>query len=246
MATFVLVHGGWHGGWCWKKVTPVLRSTGHEVFAPTLTGLGERSHLAHSGVNLSTHVQDVVNLVWYEDLTDVILVGHSYGGIVITGVADRVPERLAHLVYLDAFVPRDGEAAVDLTPIGKHDFERRVHAEGDGWRLPSLRPGPWEPFLREHWLITDEADLRWVAARLSPQPFATMTEPIRCVNADAAQLPRTYIRCVAYPNPALDRFALAAQQDAINWRYRELATAHDAMITLAEELSDLLLETAVT
>src|SRR5438128_128006 len=104
MATFVLVHGAWHGGWCWKRVTPLLRAAGHEVYATTLTGLGERVHLASPNVGLALHVQDVVGVLEYEDLRDVILVGHSYGGIVISGVADRVPERLRHLVYLDALV----------------------------------------------------------------------------------------------------------------------------------------------
>lgn len=108
MTTFVLVHGAWLGGWAWKHVTPRLRMAGHEVFAPTLTGLGERVHLAHPGVGLETHIQDVVNVLVFEDLQQVTLVGHSYGGIVITSVADRTPERLAQLVYLDAFVPEDG------------------------------------------------------------------------------------------------------------------------------------------
>ena len=110
MATYVLVHGAWHGGWCWQRVTPLLRAAGHEVLTPTLTGLGERSHLANSAIDLNTHIQDVVNVLEYEDLRKVILVGHSYGGMVITGVSERVPERLTHLVYLDAFVPRDGQS----------------------------------------------------------------------------------------------------------------------------------------
>src|SRR5215211_1043953 len=126
MATFVLVAGAWHGGWCWRKVTPLLRAAGHEVFAPTLTGLGERSHLAHPDVGLTTHIQDIVNLLEYEDLNDVVLVGHSYSGMVITGVAEQVPGRLAHLVYLDAFVPENGQALVDLLPPeGRQSNEAR-------------------------------------------------------------------------------------------------------------------------
>src|SRR5437660_801825 len=110
MATFVLVHGAWHGGWCWRKLMPLLRSAGHAVWTPTLTGLGERAHLGNPDVGLSTHVQDVVNVLEYEDLSNVVLVGHSYGGMVITGVAHQMPGRLAHLVYLDAFVPKDGQS----------------------------------------------------------------------------------------------------------------------------------------
>src|SRR5713101_4428932 len=110
MATFVLVQGGWVGGWYWKRVTPLLSAAGHEVFAPTLTGLGERAHLAAPDIGLETHIQDVLGVLTYEDLSNVVLVGHSYGGMVITGVAERAPERLAHLVYFDAFVPTDGQA----------------------------------------------------------------------------------------------------------------------------------------
>jgi pimeloyl-ACP methyl ester carboxylesterase len=244
MATFVLVAGAWHGGWCWRKVTPLLRAAGHEVFAPTLTGLGERSHLAHPDVGLTTHIQDIVNLLEYEDLNHVVLVGHSFSGMVITGVAEQVPGRLAHLVYLDAFVPENGQALVDLLPPeGRQSNEARVRAEGDGWRLLSLRPVPWETFLREEWRVTDEADVRWMVARLGPQPFKTMTEPVRYTNPAAAALPRTYVRCVDFPNPAFDRFAARSRQEP-GWRYRELASSHDVMVTMPRELAELLLEVA--
>ena len=126
-ATYVLVHGAWHGSWCWKRVRKGLRDTGHQVFTPTLTGLGERSHLNSAAVNLSTHIADVVNLLRWEDLSDVILCGHSYGGTVITGVADRIPERIRTLVYLDAFVPEDGECLFDLAP--EHAQHMRLQAQ---------------------------------------------------------------------------------------------------------------------
>ena len=245
MATFVLLHGAWHGGWCWKKITPLLRDAGHEAFAPTLTGLGERAHLAHPDVDLTTHIQDVVNVLEYEDLDAVVLVGHSYGGMVITGVADQLPGRLAHLVYLDAFVPDDRQALVDLIPPeGRHSFEARVRAEGDGWHLPSRLPVPWEVAVREDYRVTDEADVRWMVARLGPQPFKTMTEPVRRINPAAAALPRTYVRCTQYASPAFDRFAESARQPGSRWRCRELATSHDAMVTMPRELADLLLEVA--
>lgn len=247
MATFVLVHGAWHGGWCWRRVTPLLGAAGHAVFTPTLTGLGERSHLGGPGVNLSTHIQDVVNLLFYEGLERVTLVGHSYAGMVITGVAERVPERLVQLVYLDAFVPADGQAMVDISapePEQRAALAARVRTEGDGWSLPTRVPGPWEPFVREHWCITDAADLRWVLPRLTPHPCATLTEPVRRVNPAAAALPWTYIRCKLRPNPPFDAVAAAARQPGSGWRYRELAAGHDAMVTAPEELTNLLLALA--
>jgi pimeloyl-ACP methyl ester carboxylesterase len=248
MATFVLVHGAWHGGWCWKKVTPLLRAVGHEVYTPTLTGLGERVHLAAPEIDLTTHIQDVVNVLEYEELREVVLVGHSYGGMVITGVADRAADRLAHLVYLDAFVPADGQALVDLIdPAGRQGLEERVLAEGDGWRLTSRRPVPWDVFVREDYGVTDEADVRWMAGRLCPQPFKTFTEPVRSANAAAAGLACTYIRCIGdSPGGALPRGAEEARRPKSGWRYREVATRHDAMVTKPRELADLFLEVVET
>src|SRR5262249_14497470 len=136
MITYVLVHGAWHGGWCWKKVTPLLRASGYAVFTPTLTGLGERSHLLSPEVSLHTHIQDVVAVVEYEDLREVMLVGHSYGGMVITGVAERVPARLSQLVYLDAFVPEHGQALLDLhSPDERARFQELARTQGEGWRI---------------------------------------------------------------------------------------------------------------
>jgi pimeloyl-ACP methyl ester carboxylesterase len=132
MATYVLIHGGWHGGWCWARVAPILRAAGHDVYAPSLTGLGDRVHLLSPSVRLETHIEDVLGVLSYEDLRDVVLVGHSYGGMVITGVADRAADRVSHLVYLDAFVPRDGECLLDLLP------EERADA---GWNYRELPTG---------------------------------------------------------------------------------------------------------
>ena len=171
MATFVLVHPAWFGGWCWKKVSPLLHARGHAVHTP-LTGLGERVHLARPEVGLDTHVDDVVNLLTYEDLHDVVLVGTSSGGVVITGVVDRVPERIGHLVYLDAFVPEDGQSMLDIIPPERRPvMEKLVQTEGHGWLLPRFAPAPWETFARESWRISDEADLRWMLARLAPTPL---------------------------------------------------------------------------
>lgn len=242
MATYVLVHGAWHGGWCWWKVTPRLQAAGHTVYTPTLTGLGERAHLGHADVGLGTHVQDVVSVVECEDLAEVVLVGHSYGGMAISGVAERVPERLAHLVYLDAFVPADGQALLDLVPPqGRPGMEARVRAEGDGWRLAGRLPMPWSQAVQEDYHVTDPAEVAWMSARLGPQPFKTFTEPVRLTSAAAAALPRTYIRCVNGVNPAFDRAAEHARQPGSGWRHVELPTWHDAMVTLPEPLVDALL-----
>jgi pimeloyl-ACP methyl ester carboxylesterase len=172
MATYVLMHGAWYGGWCWRKVTPLLRAAGHEVHAPTLTGLGERVHLAAPAVGLDTHVQDVLHVLEYEDLSGVVAVGHSYGGLVIAGVADRAPERLAHLVYLDADIREDGEAFVDgLPPARRAALEARVRTDGAGWRLPLDVDSALDGYG-----VDDPAERRWMAARLVPHPWKTATK----------------------------------------------------------------------
>ena len=172
MATFVLVHPAWFGGWCWKKVTPILRGRGHEVFTPTLTGLGERAHLANREVGLGTHIEDVANVLKFEDIRDAILVGNSSGGMVIAGVADRIPERIAHVVYLDAFVPEDGQSLFDIVPSERSQPMRElVQKEGDGWLVPRFASPEWEKFVPEAWHITDQSDLRWVLPRLTATPL---------------------------------------------------------------------------
>src|SRR6516162_1747271 len=138
MATFVLVQGGWHGGWCWQKVIPYLEEAGHEVYAPTLTGLAERASELSPDIGLDTHIQDVVGLLSEKHLHGVILVGHSYGGMVITGVVDAVPERIAHLVYFDTFVPRDGESMAGVVPLLEYMLRKQAWAHGDGWRVDPL------------------------------------------------------------------------------------------------------------
>lgn len=233
MATFVLVHGGWHGGWCWRKVAPLLRDAGHEVYAPTLTGLGERAHLLSPAVDLETHIRDVVGVVTYEDLEEVVLVGHSYGGMVITGAAERIAERLAHLVYLDAFVPDDGQRLIDLLPPARAGYFRgRAEAEGEGWRIPAA------PL--ENYGVTEEADLAWAASKVGGHPLATFEQPVRLTGV-SARLPRTYIRCTAFANEGFDT-AAAKVKAAPGWTYREINTGHDAMITAPGALRAVLLD----
>ena len=242
MATFVLVHPAWFGGWCWKKVTPILRGRGHEVFTPTLTGLGERAHLANREVGLGTHIEDVANVLKFEDIRDAILVGNSSGGMVITGVADRMPERIAHVVYLDAFVPEDGQSLFDIVPSERRQpMHELVQKEGDGWLVPRFAPPQWEKFVPEAWHITDQSDLRWVLPRLTATPLGHFSEPVRRINTAAERLPRTYIRCTVFPNPIFDRYAEIAQSGA-GWQHRELATSHLPFITNPLELANVLME----
>jgi pimeloyl-ACP methyl ester carboxylesterase len=171
LAVFVLVHPAWFGGWCWKKLVPLLEEHGHSVRTPTLTGLGERSHLAHPGIVMRTHIDDVASVLIYDDLREVILAGTSSSGAVISGVADRVPERISQLVYVDAFVPDDGQAVFDLiSPQRRPAMEAMVESEGFGWLLPRYAPPPWEQVARQAWQVTDEADLRWMLPRLRPTP----------------------------------------------------------------------------
>jgi pimeloyl-ACP methyl ester carboxylesterase len=237
MATFVLVHGAIVGGWCWRWVTPHLRDAGHEVYAPTLTGLGERVHLASSQVDLDTHIEDVVNVLHYEDLTGVVLVGWSYGGMVVAGMADRAPERIAHLVNLDSDVPRDGDTSAPPSQIAAREELARVH--GDGWRVPP------EVTRAEPLLLGElpEEQRRWIAARFTPHLLKTWTRPIRLTGA-AAAIPTTYVRCTVGYDPTDED--TQRQDERIRteptWRYRELAASHAAPFTAPRALADLLLE----
>lgn len=235
MATYVLVHGAFHGGWCWRRLVPLLRAWNHEVFTPTLTGLGERAHLARPEVDLDTHVRDVTSLIELEDLHDVILVGHSYGGMVITGIAGAVAERLSHLVYLDAFVPEPGQSLADLMgPAAVADAQAKANAEGEGWRVP--------PFPIERFGIFSEDDVRWVEPRLVPHPIKSFLTPVRVTNPGFGMLPRTFIYCNQPPMGFFEPSAEKARAEG--WRFHVLAVGHDSMITAPRELAGLLLEIA--
>src|SRR5580658_6722544 len=178
MATYVLVHGAWHGGWCWKRVRKALQAAGHEVFTPTLTGVGERSHLNSAGINLSMHIADVANLIKWEELSDVILCGHSYGGCVISGAADRVPDHIRALVYLDAFVLENGEALIDLLPREQAErMRQQAQATGEGWKVA---PIPAEAFR------VNPSDAAWVNRQCTPQSLATFEEPVALTSASGS------------------------------------------------------------
>ncbi len=188
MATFLLVHGAWGGGWCWKDVAPLLRTVGHDVYPPTLTGTGECAHLLNPTINLGTHIQNIVNVLFFEDLRDVILVGWSYAGMVITGVGEQAADRLAHLVYFDADIPHDGLSRFDLeTPGERTGWEEKA---SDGMHALLIIEDA-----AAHDVIPDEVKRQWILARLSGQrqPLKTVTEPFHITHPAALALPRTYI-----------------------------------------------------
>jgi pimeloyl-ACP methyl ester carboxylesterase len=230
MATFVVAHGAWSAGWAWKKMRPRLRDRGHELYTPTYTGLGERAHLASRDVTLQTHIADVLGTLEFEDLRDVVLVGHSYGGMVATGVADRARTRLRHLVYLDAFVPRDGQSLLDLVPA---DVRERMHegarTAGAGWRVP---PNPVPP-------DTSEADLAWIMPRRVLQPLRTFEEPLRLTGTSTG-MPRTYIYCTrSAPGDLFRQFADRARAEP-GWQCLELDASHSPNVTAPAALAAML------
>jgi len=228
--TFVLVHGAWHGGWCWRLLVPLLQAQGHRVTAPTLTGLGERAHLMSAGVNLDTHIADVIGHIQAEELINVVLVGHSYGGFVIRGAAARLPEAISHTIYLDAFVPESGEAVVDYAGERAstiRDLAARTPAAG----LPPLPPAAFA--------VSDPAQAAWVTRRMRPQPVNTYLQPL-AVGKDEGAYRRSYIACL---KPKLDVFdaTRARLKTAPGWRYLELSEGHDVMVTAPDLLARTLL-----
>jgi pimeloyl-ACP methyl ester carboxylesterase len=233
VTTFVLLHGAWHGGWVWQRVAPLLRAADHEVHTPTLTGVSDRAHTLHPSVGLGTHIEDVVGLVEAYDAHDVVLVGHSYAGQVVTGVADRIPDRIRKRIYLDAFVGDDGEAAVDLQPttIAGH-YRESVAGPGFGWLIPvrSLQVLG----------VTEQSDVDWLSARLTPHPWRTYTEPLRLSGA-VDRVPAAFIECADW----MRVFETHAERAAARgWPVHTIATGHEAMVTAPKELADLLVTIA--
>jgi len=229
--TFVLVHGAWHGGWCWRRVADLLTARGHRVFAPTLTGVAERSHLASAGVNLSTHVDDVVNLLKWEELEDVVLCGHSYGGMVISGVAEKAPAgAIGSLVYLDAFLPDDGYSLLDYTNVEGREGGPMVE-EGEATGLVS--PIPAEVF------AVNANDRAWVDAQCTPHPYRTFTEKVRLAGARERIANKTYVLATGYPGLAFPMFAAKVKDDPA-WRYHEVVCGHDVMLDAPERLAEIL------
>ncbi|GEO83031.1 alpha/beta fold hydrolase [Pararhodospirillum oryzae] len=231
-ASFVLVHGAWHGGWCWERVAPLLRARGHRVTTPTLTGLGERHHLLAPGITLSVFVADIVNHLIWEDLRDVILVGHSFGGAVISGVADQVPERLRQLVFLDAHLLESDETTFDRMP-GPIVTDRLLAAARASGGV-SLPVPPARAFA-----VTDPADVAWLEARLTPHPLDTYRTAMTLQRPLGAGLPVRYIACT---DPWYRPLEVSHDRvRAYGWPMEELATGHDAMVTAPQALAECLL-----
>lgn len=228
MATFVLIHGAYRGGWCWRRVRRLLQADGHEVFAPSLTGAGERAHLNAETITLATWIEDVAKLLEYEDLRDVILVGHSQGGVVITAASEYAAERIAQLVYLDAPVPEDGQSAMDLLPA-------EVRARFGAQPLPAMsQPQPLQ--------ASDEfsaEQVAWINARLTPAPTAPAREPIRLQNPAALALPRHYFFCRHTPDFYPSSFT-RQRFERTGAPFQWLEAGHDVMLSHPELVADLL------
>jgi pimeloyl-ACP methyl ester carboxylesterase len=243
MATFVLVPGMWLGSWAWHDVTEMLRGARHSVYPVTLTGLGERVHLAGPQVDLDTHVADVVNLLRYEELREVVLVGHSYAGNVIAGVADRVPERIARLVYVDTWPLPDGVAQIDLNPPeARQAQEQQVATQGEGWRVPLP---PWEELDEGNDLRgLGEAERRLMRARAVDHPFGTITQPVRLKNPAREALPKTAIWCSLTAEEVQEMVAsypaVCSELAKPGWQVVELPTGHWPMFSRPRELAELL------
>jgi pimeloyl-ACP methyl ester carboxylesterase len=228
--TFVFVHGAWHGGWCWNRLVPLLEAAGHRALTVTLTGLGDRAHLCGPSIDLDTHVTDVASMLEMDDLNDVVLVGHSYGGMVISGAAERAWKRIRRLVYLDALVPDHGQCAFDLNSAQfRERLEREAKEKGDGYKI-----APIVDILG----IDDAEDLEWVRTRLRPHPMGTFSRPVDAP-AFASRIPSTFILC--------KRFGFGDTAERCRrkgWPVLEIDCGHDAMIVKPRELCELLVRAA--
>jgi len=226
MATFVLVHGAWHGSWCWKRVRRPLQAQGHGVFTPTLTGVADRSHLMSREVNLETHILDVVNLIRWEELSDVVLCGHSYGGAVVTGAADRVPDRIRSLVYLDAFVPENGENVVQHAPFGDNQVL-------DGWKV---LPIPAEAF------GVNTADREWVNRQCTVQSIECWQQPLKLTGGIDRIANITYILAQGWSGGTSPFSGFYEKAKSRGWKALAIASGHDVMLDRPEELARALLD----
>jgi pimeloyl-ACP methyl ester carboxylesterase len=229
VAVFVVAHGAWSAAWAWKKMRPLMRAAAHELWTPTYSGLGERAHLASPAIDLDTHIRDVAGVLEMEDLRDVVLIGHSYGGMVATGVADRARERIAQLIYLDAFVPEDGQSLFDLQSAETRERMRALARDAGGWRVPP-NPMPAD---------TPASDVAWAAGRRLPQPIKTFEQPLRLAGKGPPP-PRSYIYCRRIgPADVFGQFAEPARRER-GWRYFELDASHNPHITAPQALMALL------
>jgi pimeloyl-ACP methyl ester carboxylesterase len=235
--TYVLVHGSWHGSWCWKHVRAALQSAGHNVFTPVLTGLGEKSHLNSAAIDLSTHIADIVNLVRWEELSDVVLCGHSYAGCVVTGVADQIPDRIRSLVFLDAFVLENGESLMDIVPQPVvQAIREQARSTGEGWKV--------NPFPAHLFGVRDPHDAAWVDAKCTAQPIATFEERIKLTANFERIADVTYI----FPTECNPNLLLSHERaKAKGWKIRTIDdSGHELMIDQPQKLASCLLENGST
>jgi pimeloyl-ACP methyl ester carboxylesterase len=231
--TFVLVHGAWHGGWCWVRVAERLRSAGHRVFTPTQTGLGERRHLLSKDITLDTFVADIVNVIEVEELSNVILVGHSFGGNAISGVADMMPARIKHLVYLDALIVEGGKSPSDVVPPDIVAARKKAAEESSGGlTMPVPAPSAFG--------IANPSDIEWMKRRLTPHPISTYESPLNIKGPVGNNLPRTYIVCTKPLSESLEPSRQRVKSQP-GWQWLEIAAGHDAMVTAPEELTRMLI-----
>lgn len=228
MATFVLVHGAWHGSWCWKRVRRALQQQGHEVFTPTLTGIGERSHLLAKTVDLETQTLDVLNLIRWEELTDIVLCGHSYGGMVVSGVADRIPERIRALVFLDAFVPDDGQCLADFAPFSDDDLI-------DGWKSPPISATVFG---------VNAADRDWVDRQCTMQSAACFRQPVKLTGGIARIKSYAYLYAAGWAGYESPFHPFYRKAWARGWKTSEIDCGHDVMLDRPDAVTKLLLAEA--
>jgi pimeloyl-ACP methyl ester carboxylesterase len=231
--TFVLVHGGWHGGWCWRRVSDLLEKRGHKVFTPTMTGLGERSHLLDPKINLATHVTDIVNVIKWEGLKDIVLVGHSYGGVIISGVADQMHDSIGSIVFLDAFVFETGDSLSEKASQTARDAMAELVKKGE----TAMKP------LSAAIFRVNENDRAWVDSKCTPHPLATLTEKVTVAGGHDRIAKRTYIRATGYPSVPFDA-AREKVKAAAGWRVYEVPCGHDVMVDMPDRLTEILLEVA--
>ena len=231
-ATFLLVHGAWHGAWCWKKLIPLLEAAGHQVLTCTQTGLAERSHLLSNTLTLDTFVQDVVNLIRWEELSDLILVGHSFGGNAISGAADQVPDAIRHLVYLDALVLQNGQSPFSIMPKEVADHRRKIAMDSsDGLSIPVPDASAFG--------VNDPADKEWLHSKLTPHPLSVYEDTLKLSADPGNGLPATYIAVTPHYLPTTSSRDYAKTRK--DWRYVEMEAGHDAMVTSPEALARILL-----
>jgi pimeloyl-ACP methyl ester carboxylesterase len=227
-ASFLVCHGAWSAGWAWKKMHPLINAAGHRLVTPTYTGVGERVHLANPSIDLETHIQDILNVIKYEDLRDIVLVGHSYGGMVATGVADRARDLISQLIYLDAFVPDQGQSLIDLNEPARARMQELTKA-GDGWRVP---PNPTPP-------DTSAADLAWLTERRVDMPIKCFETKLK-LRGGELRLPRSYIYATRItPADTFAPFARRAKSEP-GWRFYEIDASHSPNVTAPEALTALL------